>query len=113
MASFNGALINGIEPSNCAKAKALVDWIYWTQSSEAASTIAARNRITTAGRSPGVLKRILTQLTGVTCQGVQVSSIAGCVRDGELCSGHGSCQSGECSCDGDWSGRFCDGTLAR
>jgi hypothetical protein len=113
MASYNGLLINQIEPSNCAKAKALVDWIYWTQSTDEASTIATRNRITSAGRSPGVLKRILTQLTSVTCQGAKVSSIAPCVRDGVLCSGHGSCPSGECVCASGWSGTFCDGTFSR
>ena len=113
MASYNGLLINQIELSNCAKAKALVDWIYWTQSTDEASTIATRNRITSAGRSPGVLKRILTQLTSVTCQGAKVSSIAPCVRDGELCSGHGSCPSGECVCASGWSGTFCDGISAQ
>jgi hypothetical protein len=107
---YNGLLISKNQSTNCAKATALVDWIYWTQSSSTAATIASRNGITVAGKAAGILKQSLTQLTSVTCQGVLVSSIAGCVNNGELCSNHGTCQSQECLCSIGWTGVFCDGT---
>lgn len=110
MVSYNGLLINRNWTASCTKAKALVDWIYWTQSDSQAAVIAERNGITTAGKSPGVLSRILTQLTKITCNGVQVSSIATCVNDGELCSNHGTCTSGRCVCSDGWEGTYCEGT---
>ncbi|ELR15977.1 Serine/threonine kinase [Acanthamoeba castellanii str. Neff] len=45
------------------------------------------------------------QVIGVTCEGVHVSQLYGCVtEDGLLCSDHGTCTEGVCSCEAGWWG---------
>ncbi len=52
-------------------------------------------------------------LAGVTCQGVQVSSLANCITaDGLLCSNHGSCVNNACRCFAGYTGPLCDGVVS-
>ncbi len=59
------------------------------------------------GDSPVLLKSIISTLVSVTCDGEPVSSLAGCVSAGVICSGHGTCNNNKCSCDRGYEGAVC------
>ena len=51
-----------------------------------------------AGQSPAMRKRLLEFVAGMTCDGVQVSSVYGCIFNGTLCSDNGVCTNNACLC---------------
>jgi hypothetical protein len=58
--------------------------------------------------SVDILRRhFFNLLANFTCQGRPVSSVHGCVQNGELCSGAGSCSNNSCLCNKGWCGTFC------
>jgi hypothetical protein len=94
--------------TDCIKAAAVVDWIWWTQSSSQALRTANRNGIAQAATVPGLSQRILLALANVTCNGEKVSAIADCVSaEGTLCSDRGVCYEKRCECGEGWTGDHC------
>ncbi len=63
------------------------------------------------GKAAGLLKEIINTLVSVTCRGEYVSSLYGCVSNGEVCSNHGSCDDHQCTCDKDYEGTFCEAVV--
>ncbi len=53
------------------------------------------------------IKIVLTELTTLTCDGIHVSSVYGCVKDGVLCNDVGTCVDQACVCNSGWTGEFC------
>ena len=52
---------------------------------------------------------MLNQIKAFTCGGVPMSALAGCINDGDVCSGgQGTCIEGGCVCNGGWTGKFCE-----
>lgn len=113
MGSFNAAIINK-DHSQCENTAALLDWIYFTQTSDEAASICTNNGVSQAGASSTLLKQIINQLAAVECDGVAVSAIASCVMNtsGEVCSNHGSCLSGVCNCTAGWKGAYCQNDIS-
>ena len=98
---------------DCVKAAAVVDWIWWTQSSAQALRTANRNGIAQAATVPGLSQRILLALANVTCNGEKVSSIANCVSaQGTLCSNRGVCYEKRCECGEGWTGEHCQTNIS-
>ncbi len=60
------------------------------------------------GKSPNLLKKIISILVNITCDGEPVSSLYGCVSDGVVCSGQGTCTNNKCVCDSGYKGTFCE-----
>ncbi len=60
------------------------------------------------GKSSTVLKKIVNILVNITCEGKYVSSLYGCVSDGEVCSNHGSCEEHKCACERGYEGTYCE-----
>jgi hypothetical protein len=97
--------------SDCSKAAALSDWIYWTQSDSAARKVAERNGVVLTSDVTVWKRMMLKAVTGMTCNGLKVSSIAGCVADSTLCSDRGRCISNACECDAGWTGTYCETSI--
>jgi ABC-type phosphate transport system substrate-binding protein len=94
--------------TDCTKAAALSDWMYWTQSSTTALKVADRNGVVLTSEIPVWKKMMLKAVTGMTCNGAKVSSIAGCVTDGVLCSDRGQCIYNSCECSSGYEGTHCE-----
>ncbi len=60
------------------------------------------------GKSSAMLRKIVNTLVSITCQGKPVSDLYGCVSDGLVCSGHGSCNNHQCTCDKYHEGTYCE-----
>lgn len=99
-----------IEAEDCTKAKALSDWLFWTQTDPAAAATAARDQAVIASSVPVWQHLSLAAITGMLCQGNPVSSYLNCVDPkGSLCSdGQGVCISGTCECSAGFSGTYCE-----
>jgi ABC-type phosphate transport system substrate-binding protein len=124
IAAYNQFQVYTRDMNDCSKAKALVDWIYWTQSAPEAASLASTYAVVVVGAASEVLqRRMLLFLDDFTCDGQHVSQIHGCVTaDGQLCSYHGTCQANTggggggsgggagqaCACDEGWTGALCD-----
>jgi ABC-type phosphate transport system substrate-binding protein len=106
--AYNSLVVRSRNMTDCAKAAALAEWIYWVQSAERAQAIADANQFILAGNSPVLMARILDSLVDITCGGVAVSRLAGCVAAGTICSGRGECSNRRCVCAPGWTGAFCD-----
>jgi hypothetical protein len=97
--------------TDCAKAAVLVDWLYWMQTSDVGHDILDSSNYVPAYPFSGFLNVLRLKLINVTCQGVAVSSLVGCVdeTDGRLCSDRGTCAAGgRCLCREGWTGRLCE-----
>lgn len=55
---------------------------------------------------------MLDVLSNVTCNGVHVSSLYGCVSQGAICSNHGVCTSNRCTCESAYTGTYCESLRA-
>jgi serine/threonine protein kinase/ABC-type phosphate transport system substrate-binding protein len=114
VAMYNYLMLRTRTMVDSAKAKALVDWIYWAQSADEARVLAEQNYVVMCSASEGMMARVLAIVVNITVEGVPVSSLYGCVapHDGLLCSNHGTCISSRCVCDSPWVGSYCqtDGT---
>nr|UMO80026.1 Serine/threonine protein kinase [Pandoravirus aubagnensis] len=102
---------------NCAKAAALADLIWWTQSDPSALAVAERQGFAVAAASadsPLLRGRLLNALATFECGGAPVSALAGCVYQGTLCSDRGTCVTGRtasasrCACDKGYAGTACE-----
>ena len=91
--------------SQCRKVTALLDWIYWTQTSTAAATIAGFDGAAVAGQVSWLLPYVLALLAQVNCSssGDPAFSLYPCISwmpsnattmpvAAQLCSGHGICR---------------------
>lgn len=130
LATFGSFIYRQSEMQDCAKAAALAEFLYWSQTSSAAEQIASRfcklldrhsdhsvaDSHTPHTRRQGfvlatsvdILRRhFFNLLANFTCQGKPVSSVHACVQNGELCSGSGSCSNNSCLCNNGWCGTFC------
>jgi hypothetical protein len=54
----------------------------------------------------------LTQLKNLTCEGRQVSHVANCIADGQLCSNAGDCVDSACKCDVGRLGQYCESFIS-
>lgn len=102
---------------DCAKAAALADLIWWTQSDPSALAVAERQGFAVAAASadsPLLKGRLLDSLAAFECDGAPVSALAGCVYQGTLCSDRGTCVTGRtasasrCACDKGYTGTACE-----
>jgi hypothetical protein len=58
--------------------------------------------------SQKMMKRMYLLLNNFTCDGVQVSSLSGCISpQGTLCSGVGNCTNNVCACESGRTGQYC------
>ncbi|ELR13222.1 serine/threonine kinase [Acanthamoeba castellanii str. Neff] len=96
-------------PGDYSTAQGLLDWVYWTQTSTQASTVANNYNLAVPGQVPEVRHRTVTMLAMVqsTSTGAYVFSLQACVINGTICSDRGSCVGGECSCAAGWIGDHC------
>ncbi len=95
--------------TDCYKATAFVDWLWWTQVDSRAQSIANAHRV--ALLNDKLKKRLLSVLVDVKCDGKYVNSLHGCVANGVICSDHGQCISKKCFCDDGWQGSQCQTEL--
>ena len=65
-----------------------------------------------ASTDAGLQRRFLNLLKEFTCDGVAVSSVAGCINDGGLCSDAGVCTNNTCICDSGREGQYCAGFVS-
>ncbi|QBZ81599.1 Serine/threonine protein kinase, catalytic domain containing protein [Pandoravirus celtis] len=116
VAMYNYLMLRTRTMVDSAKAKALVDWIYWAQSTSEARALAEQNYVVMCSASEGMMARVLAIVVNITVDGVPVSSLYGCVapNDGRVCSDHGTCIDSVCVCTPPWTGVHCatDGTLS-
>jgi hypothetical protein len=102
---------------DCTKAQALVEWVYWSQTQAVAASTAVRYPIpldamastgawadhgarrysmAVPGTHKPLLARLLNQIKAVTCDGMAVSPLAGCIDNGTICSDRGTCFNDSC-----------------
>lgn len=112
MINYNAFMVRTTAMTDCNKAAALVDWIYWTQTAESASDIADSNRIIVASGSSVLLSYMLDTVSSVQCQGAFVSSLAGCVTGGAVCSNMGVCNDNACTCKAGREGTYCESVIS-
>nr|UMO78490.1 Serine/threonine protein kinase [Pandoravirus belohorizontensis] len=109
---------------NCRKTTALLDWLYWTQTSPEAARIIGSLNCLVASKVDWLAPRVLATIAGVTCPstGLSAFSLAPCVTfyeeaDGSephavMCSGRGTCRASDagaaCACDAGWHGARCE-----
>nr|UDO47407.1 ser/thr kinase [Pandoravirus massiliensis] len=102
---------------DCAKAAALADLIWWTQSDPSALAVAERQGFAVAAASadsPLLRGRLLSALAAFECGGAPVSALSGCIYQGTLCSDRGTCVTGRaasasrCACDKGYTGSACE-----
>ncbi|WBR14733.1 Ser/thr kinase [Pandoravirus kuranda] len=102
---------------DCAKAAALADLIWWTQSDPSALAVAERQGFAVAAASadsPLLRGRLLNALASFECDGAPVSALASCIYQGTLCSDRGTCVTGRtasasrCACDKGYTGTACE-----
>jgi hypothetical protein len=94
---------------DCAKARALASFLYWSQTNTVAKQIAARQGFILATSAAIIEGQFLLQLKRFTCNGVAVSTAYGCVDDsGILCSNAGVCSSNSCVCETGRIGQYCE-----
>jgi len=107
--AINSMIFHSRNMPDCRKAKALVDWIYWIQTDPFGKSIMDSSGFVAPYRVQEFTKTLFKKLASVTCEGVHVSQLYGCVtEDGLLCSDHGTCTEGVCSCEAGWVGSLCD-----
>ncbi|ELR15442.1 phosphate-binding periplasmic protein, putative [Acanthamoeba castellanii str. Neff] len=104
-----GAMAFHTHPTNfCASARALNDFLWWTQTDTNAFDDALENGAIVAGVLPQVRRAILRALAEARCQGQPTSSLYRCINDGVLCSNTGTCTTAGCSCRNGYSGTYCE-----
>ena len=89
------------------KARALYDFMWWSQSSTTADLAADRNFVVVASKSSAIKRRMVSQLSRVRCNGQPASSIYSCIMNDMVCSDHGVCVNSRCQCDDGFSGSYC------
>lgn len=97
--------------TDCTKAKALADWLFWTQIDDASSDIAERSQIVLTSVLPTWKRMALKAVYDMQCGGRHVSSYATCISpDGILCSnGRGTCEANKgCTCLSGYLGQYCE-----
>lgn len=107
MVMYNQMWVYQSTMTNCNKAKSLADWLYWTQTDSEALTSATRNYVLPLSSVDRFNKTILTRIASMTCNGVAVSSVAGCVYQGMVCADAGACVNSKCVCHSDRQGEYC------
>jgi hypothetical protein len=141
LATFGSFFYHQSTMQSCAKAKALADFFYWTQTDSNAVSLAdtypllrsghnrKRIRANRAWSNTGlgecrqgyilaltiepVRRQFLTLLKEFTCDDVSVSSIAPCINDGTLCSDAGTCtENVGCVCNTGRTGTYCQDLVA-
>lgn len=129
MASMHTFLIHLSTMADCTKASTLIDWIYWTQTDSNALQLARKcvcaytltwvtsltllfslfsNFQGVAGQSAPLRRRLLDIVSNMTCGGVHVSSVYGCIYQGTICSNQGACTNGACLCESGYEGQYCE-----
>ncbi|QBZ81423.1 Serine/threonine protein kinase, catalytic domain containing protein [Pandoravirus celtis] len=109
---------------NCRKTTALLDWLYWTQTSPEAARIIGSLNCLVASKVDWLMPRVLATIADVTCPstGLSAFSLAPCVTFSEgadsterravMCSGRGACRTSDtgaaCACDAGWHGARCE-----
>ncbi len=66
-----------------------------------------RSNVALPGKAPLILKKIVSTIVNITCNGQPISPLYGCVSDGVVCSNHGICTKNMCACDSGYSGSLC------
>ncbi|AGO84667.2 Serine/threonine protein kinase [Pandoravirus salinus] len=116
MAQWDFVMVHGDTLPNCRKTTALLDWVYWTQSSPDAARLALAEGSMVASSVEWMAPRVLASIARVRCPttGLSAFSMSACVAfdasgDGAvMCSGHGECRSAACVCADGWTGSLCD-----
>nr|UMO80375.1 Serine/threonine protein kinase [Pandoravirus aubagnensis] len=126
---WNFFMLHSATLPNCRKTTALLDWLYWTQTSPEAARIIGSLNCLVASKVDWLAPRVLATIAGVTCPttGLSAFSLAPCVtfyaeegddsgaaRHAVMCSGRGTCQASSssggamCECDAGWYGAQCE-----
>lgn len=94
--------------ADCDDARALADFLQWTQRNPNAQVLANRQGYVLANVDETLMSLFYTQLKNFTCDGTPVSALAGCINDGALCSNMGTCVDSRCSCFSERTGTYCE-----
>jgi hypothetical protein len=132
MVTFNALMVRSETMPDLAKAQALVDWIYWSQTDINARQIARsyvyrlhhqrEHRVLTVANQPNAHRGhmvvasmaqtaksdLLNQLAMVTSQSKAAFSLAGCIYEGTVCADEGTCVDSACVCKADREGSYCE-----
>jgi ABC-type phosphate transport system substrate-binding protein len=118
MAQWDFVMVHGDTLPNCRKTTALLDWLYWTQTSPDAARLAFAEGSMVASSVEWMAPRVLASIARVRCPatGLSAFSMSACVTfagsdDSDsaiMCSGHGQCRSAACVCADGWTGPLCE-----
>nr|UMO80404.1 Serine/threonine protein kinase [Pandoravirus aubagnensis] len=110
MANMALVLIHTATMPDPVRARQLVRWLYWTQTSSAAVHISNVTGVYGIVDLPDVWSDVLATLVNVTVQGVHVNPLRPCFADGLLCSNAGTCDetAGRCACNEGRAGAYCE-----
>lgn len=109
LSTFSSAIIRQRTMRSCSDARALADFLRWTQYDATAALQASRQGYVLATVAAALEADYLTALKGFTCDGVTVSALANCISDdGSLCSSAGSCVNSRCECQSGRTGTYCE-----
>lgn len=92
-----------------ARASAVADFIYWTQTDTVVRQDAIDQGYFIAVDNGNASRIVLGHLaTFVSSDGLAASSIAGCIYQGTVCSNAGTCNTDRCLCNDDRTGQHCE-----
>ncbi|QTF49759.1 putative serine/threonine-protein kinase/receptor [Acanthamoeba polyphaga mimivirus] len=95
-----------------AKAAAVADFAYWTQSNPTAINIATIQGMYVASSNPTLKSRNLNLLKNFVVDGEPISSIANCIYQGTICSDMGTCNNNSCLCNSYRKGIYCENIVS-
>jgi ABC-type phosphate transport system substrate-binding protein len=107
--TINSLLLDTRQEGDCARLEALVEWLYWSQTSrEGFDLVLASGLGVPSASGPYMRSLLLNYVADITCDGEPVSALSNCIYNGTLCSDMGNCLEGSCYCADDRTGTWCE-----
>ncbi len=106
---FNFFLIKSHTDTDCAKYSALANFMYYIEVAPTVTNAILSSNMLMISQSLNYKRSLLRMLASITCSGKPSLVTSTCINEiGDICSGHGSCSAGTCTCDLGYKGQTCD-----